>query len=199
MNFELVVATNNAHKLKEIRAILSPHKITVYGLNDLNLHPKEVEENGKTYKDNALIKAESVAKLTTLPIIADDSGLEILSLNNKPGIYSARFASEHNGYEETFKYIERELTNKDKSAVFICNIILINVEDRPLLFEGRVEGEIVKPVKAYNGFGYDPIFFVKEAGKTYAEMSDEEKNKCSHRGKALQKLLMYLRISGLSK
>lgn len=199
MNFELIVATNNLHKLKEIRAILSPFKITVYGLNDLNLHPEEVEENGKTYKENALLKAEAVAKLTTLPIIADDSGLEIASLNNMPGIYSARFADEHGGYEKTFEYIFTKLKGKPRNATFICDIILLNVEEKPLLFEGRIDGTITEEVHVKNGFGYDPIFYVDELGKTFSELSEEEKNKHSHRGRALKKLLMYLRISGLSK
>lgn len=199
MNFEIVVATNNKHKLKEIRAILSSHKITVYGLNDLNLQVEDVEENGSTYQENALIKAKNVAKVTSLPIIADDSGLEILSMNNMPGIYSARFADNHGGYENTFKYIFEQIKGKNREATFICDIILINVEDRPLLFEGRVEGLITEEVHQNNGFGYDPIFFVKDLNKTYSEMSEEEKNKNSHRGRALQKLLTYLRISGLSK
>ena len=93
MNYEIILATNNKHKLKEVREILSPHKIVVYGLSDLMAKPEEVNENGKTYAENALIKAKAVQKITTMPIISDDSGLEITALNNEPGLHSARYAS----------------------------------------------------------------------------------------------------------
>ena len=113
MNYELILATNNAHKLKEVREILSPHKITVYGLNDLNLKPKDVEENADTYSGNALIKAKSIQELTTMPIIADDSGMEIEAMDNQPGLHSARFAAEHGGHPNAIKAILEELKKKD--------------------------------------------------------------------------------------
>ena len=197
MNFEIVLATNNAHKLKEVREILSPHKITVYGLNDLNLKPEDVEENASTYAGNALIKARSVQKLTSFPIIADDSGLEIEAMNNEPGLRSARFAKEHGGHSNAIKYILDYLKDKDnRKARFKCNIILLNMEDKPLLFEGVAEGEIAKEVDGEGGFGYDPVFFSYELQKTFGHASQEEKNKASHRGKALKKLLTYLIING---
>ena len=197
MNYEIILATNNAHKLKEVREILSPHKIVVYGLNDLNLKPEDAEENADTYQGNALIKARSVQKLTTMPIIADDSGLEILAMDNKPGLKSARFASDCGGHDKAIQTILDYLKDKeDRSARFICDIILLNEGDKPLLFEGIVPGHIADKPFGEGGFGYDPIFVCDELGKTYAEMSQEEKNKVSHRGKALKKLLTYLKING---
>lgn len=197
MNYEIILATNNAHKLKEVREILSPHKIVVYGLNDLNLKPEDAEENADTYQGNALIKARSVQKLTTMPIIADDSGLEILAMDNKPGLKSARFASDCGGHDKAIQTILDYLKDKeDRSARFICDIILLNEGDKPLLFEGIVPGHIADKPFGEGGFGYDPIFVCDELNKTYAEMSQEEKNKVSHRGKALKKLLTYLKING---
>lgn len=196
MNFELLVATNNAHKLKEIRQILSPFHITVYGMKDLNISIKDVEENGQTYFDNALIKAQELQKYTTMPIIADDSGIEIEALGNKPGIYSSRYASSFGGYPQTFEHIFKEIEGKSRNARFVCDVVLVNVEDRPLKFEGIVPGRIVEKITDQSDFGYDPIFIENTLNKTYASMSEEEKNKVSHRGLALKKLLSYLIING---
>lgn len=198
MNYEIILASNNAHKLKEVRQILCPHGIIVYSPNDLNLKPEEVEENADTYFGNALIKAESIAKLTTMPIIADDSGLEIEGMDNKPGLYSARFAKECGGHEQAFKVIFNSLKDNRK-AKFVCDIVLLNVENKPLLFEGITNGEIATEVHGTDGFGYDPIFICEETRKTYAEMGQDEKNKFSHRGKALKKLIAYLLINGKIK
>ena len=200
MNYELILATNNAHKLKEVREILSPHKITVYGLNDLNLKPKDVEENADTYSGNALIKAKSIQELTTMPIIADDSGMEIEAMDNQPGLHSARFATEHGGHPNAIKAILEELKKKDnRKARFVCDIILLNEGDKPLLFEGIAKGHIAEEPYGEGGFGYDPIFISDELNKTYAEMTQEEKNKVSHRGKALKKLLTFLIVNGRAK
>ena len=200
MNYEIVLATNNAHKLKEVRKILSPHKITVYGLNDLNLKPEKVEENAEDYFGNALIKAKAVQKLTTLPIIADDSGLEIEAMDNKPGIHSARYAEENGGHEKAIQKILDFLKNKDnRKARFVCNIVLLNVEDRNLFFEGIAKGQIAKEPSGKQGFGYDPIFVPDGEKETFAALEEETKNKLSHRGKALRKLLIYLKINGLAR
>ena len=196
MNFELLVATNNAHKLTEIRQILSPYHITVYGMKDLNINIGEVEENGKTYFDNALIKAKALQKVTKMPIIADDSGFEIEALGWMPGLYSARYAESFGGHDKAIDHILEEIKGKTRNARFICDIVLVNVEDKPLKFEGLVEGSVAESVDGNGGFGYDPIFIEKTLGKTYASMSQEEKNRVSHRGLALKKLLAYLRING---
>ena len=198
MNYEIILASNNAHKLKEVREILCPHGIIVYSLNDVNLKPEDVEENADTYYGNALIKAESVAKLTTMPIIADDSGLEIEAMDNKPGLYSARFAKDCGGHEKAFEVIF-DRVKENRKARFVCDIVLLNVEEKPLLFEGITNGVIADKVYGEGGFGYDPIFVCEETGKTYAEMPQNEKNQFSHRGKALKKLITYLLVNGKIK
>ena len=196
MNYEIILATNNKHKLQEVREILSPHHIIVYGLSDLASKLEDVEENGKTYAENALIKARAVQKLTTMPIISDDSGLEITALNNEPGLHSARYASSLGGHDNAIKEILKKLEDKeDRSARFVCDIVLLNVEDKPLIFEGVAEGTIAKEKMGEGGFGYDPIFISKETGTCFALMH-EEKNTVSHRAKALKKLLIYLKING---
>ena len=196
MNYEIILATNNKHKLKEVREILTPHKIIVYGLSDLSTKMEDVEENGTTYAENALIKAKAVQKITTMPIISDDSGLEITALNNEPGIHSARYAASLGGHDNAIKEILKRLEDKkDRSARFVCDIVLLNVEDKPLVFEGVAEGTIAKEKMGEGGFGYDPIFISKETGECFALMK-ENKNTVSHRAKALKKLLTYLKING---
>lgn len=197
MNYEIILATSNKHKLKEVREILAPHHIILYGLSDLSSKLPDVEENGETYAENALIKAKAVQKITKLPIISDDSGLEIMALNKEPGIHSARYAESLGGHDNAIKEILKRLEGKeDRSARFVCDIVLLNVEDKPLVFEGIAEGTIAyEKSEAQGGFGYDPIFISKETGKCFAEMG-EEKNAISHRAKALKKLLTYLKING---
>lgn len=198
MNFEIVLASSNNHKVKEVREILSPYGIILYGLNDLNLKIKDIEENGATYKENALIKAKAVAELVDMPVIADDSGLEIEALDNAPGIYSARFASEKGGHDKAIEYI-LENVKENRKARFVCDIIALNLAKDPLFFEGIAEGTIADKPYGNGGFGYDPIFISNETGKCYAELDDDTKNRVSHRGKALNKLLMYLKITGKCK
>ena len=196
MNYELILATNNKHKLKEVREILSPHNIIVYGLSDLNIKLPEIEENGKTYAENALIKASAVQKFTTMPIISDDSGLEIKALNNEPGLHSARYAESLGGHDNAIKEILKRLEDKDdRSAQFVCDIVLLNVDKKPLTFEGIAKGKIAKEKMGEGGFGYDPIFISDETGECFALMQDN-KNTVSHRAKALTKLLIYLKING---
>ena len=200
MNYEIVLATNNKHKLQEVREILSPCGVIVYCPRDLNMDVPEPIENGKTYYENALIKAKNLAKYTIFPVIADDSGLEVEAMDNKPGIYSARFATECGGHDKAIQTILDNLKDKDnRKARFICDIVLVNVEDKPLLFEGIVEGEIADQTYGEKVFGYDPVFICKEANKCYGLMQNVEKNIYSHRAKALKKLVTYLRINGLIK
>lgn len=198
MNFEIVLATNNKNKVREFRQILAPHKIIVYGLSDLNLEVEDIQETGDTYFENALIKAMAVQKLVSMPVIADDSGLEVEAMNNAPGIYSSRFASQYKNQQEANLAIIKNCESKTHKARFVCGIVMLNMENHPQYFEGIVEGEIATTPYGEGGFGYDPIFVCKETNKTYAEMSDEEKNKSSHRAKALKKLLTYLKIRQLS-
>ena len=198
MNFEIVLATGNAHKVKEVREILSPYGIILYGLKDLNLKVEDVEENAGTYKGNALIKAQAVAKVTDLPIIADDSGLEIEALDNQPGIHSARFAEEKGGHANAIQYI-LENVKDNRKAKFVCDIVALNFDKNPLYFEGIATGTIAEKPFGTDGFGYDPIFVSDELGKTFAEIDEDGKNRVSHRGKALNKFLTYLKITGRAK
>lgn len=196
MNYEIVLATNNKHKLKEVREILSPHKIVVYGLSDLNIKIPDVEENGSTYAENALIKAKAVQEVVSMPVIADDSGLEVTALNNEPGLYSARYAESLGGHDNAIKEILKRLEDKeDRSAKFVCDIVLLNTDGKSLIFEGIANGTIAKEKMGEGGFGYDPIFISNETGECFALMKDN-KNTVSHRAKALKKLLTYLKING---
>ncbi|MCR4879586.1 MAG: RdgB/HAM1 family non-canonical purine NTP pyrophosphatase [Bacilli bacterium] len=199
MKFELIAATNNKHKLIEIKAILEAHDIKVYSLNDVNIDI-EVDENGSTYRENALKKAIEVAKLTKLPVMSDDSGIEIEALDNGPGIHTARYAESVGGYQEAFKIIEAKCKEKNNyKALFNCDIALANLEDEPLVFEGRVPGSIAKDISGTNGFGFDPVFVSDEVGKANALLTFEEKNIYSARSKALAKLIDYLIKKGLAK
>ncbi len=198
MNYEIIFASNNKGKVKEVRDILSPHGIVVYGLSDLNLDV-EFEEGDDSYLENALIKAEAVKKYTSYPILADDSGLEVIALDNWPGVHSSRFMKECGSNLAAMEKIIADLKEKeDRSAKFVCVMCLVNVEDKPLYFTGEVIGEIASEIHAGDsGFGYDPIFYLKEEGKTFSELTESEKNKISHRARALRKVLTYLRINGL--
>lgn len=187
---EIIVATNNAHKIEEIKEIFAPYNIAIKSLKDANIE-SDPEENGTTFKDNAFIKAKAVSEYTNSVIISDDSGLCVHALDDFPGVHSSRFM-ENSPYSEKWKRINELIGDKeDKSAHFECNICVINLEKEPLFFVGKTFGTIVAP-KGEAGFGYDPIFFVEEFNKTFAQISSNEKNQISHRGKALKKLLDYL-------
>jgi XTP/dITP diphosphohydrolase len=189
---EIVIASNNTHKIEEYRNIFKNCPIIFYSLGDLNLDI-DPEENGHTYEENALIKAREVAKYVSLPIIADDSGMEVTALDNKPGIFSARFAKQFKSQRESNQYIIDSLKNKtDRSAKFECVIILYISKDKQLVFKGETKGHIIDQINGLNGFGYDPIFCPDDSKKTYAEMGKEEKNKISHRAKAAKKLQTFL-------
>lgn len=190
---KILLATSNKHKLKEVRDILSKYDIEILGMDDLSIPPIDVIEDGKNYYENALIKASSLIPYTSLPIMADDTGLEILSLDNKPGLYTARFMEQFSSREETFKEIFSLLEDKNRASRFICDIVLVNLKEEPLEFVGICEGKIATQISGDDGFGYDPIFIVKEKQKTFAEMTEKEKNAVSHRGKALTKLANYLK------
>lgn len=193
MFMKILLATSNKHKLKEVRDILSKYDIEILGMDDLSIPPIDVIEDGKNYYENALIKASSLIPYTSLPIMADDTGLEILSLDNKPGLYTARFMEQFSSREETFKEIFSLLEDKNRASRFICDIVLVNLKEEPLEFVGICEGKIATQISGDDGFGYDPIFIVKEKQKTFAEMTEKEKNAVSHRGKALTKLANYLK------
>ena len=183
---EIVIATNNPNKVEEYRQMFaSISNIKLFSLKDENIHI-EIEENGKTFKENSLIKAESISKLTDKFVLADDSGLEIEALDNFPGIYSARFM-EGRPYKEKWAAIFEMLKNKEnKNAQFHCAITFITPSKDKYVFEGIEKGYITEKIEGENGFGYDPIFFLDEFGCSSATLSPEQKNAISHRGKALR-------------
>lgn len=186
---KLLVATGNQGKLKEIREILSD--IEVLGLSDVGIEC-DVEETGTTFAENAYIKAFEVSERTGLPVLADDSGLEVEALGGRPGVYSARFAGEHATDDENVNKLLAELKDvpKDKrGARFACAMCLIFPDGRKIkTFGTSCPGIIVDRKRGENGFGYDPVFFAPVYGKTFSEMTMEEKNKVSHRKAALTAL-----------
>lgn len=189
---EIIIATSNLHKMNEFKNILP--EFNLYSLKDINWD-LEIIENGKTFEENAIIKSRTVCNKIGKTVIADDSGLEIYALNNEPGIYSARYLGSDTPYEEKNKIILERMKNickEDRGARFVCCISISYVDGRDFVFKGVFEGEISEISRGKNGFGYDPIFFVKEYGMTSAELDPKVKNMISHRGKAMKKLIEHL-------
>lgn len=184
----IVLATRNAGKVREIREIVKDFPIEIRSLNDFGPIP-EVEEDGETFDDNAYKKALFTAKALGLPAISDDSGLVVEALNGEPGVRSARYAGEKATDAENAQKLLHEMAGqKNRKAAFEC-VLSIAVPTGPALtYLGRCEGEILEEPRGENGFGYDPIFFYPPYGKAFAEISTKEKNKVSHRGKALNEL-----------
>lgn len=189
----LIFATNNPHKLKEAREILTDLNVEVLSLQDLNLNV-QVFEDAPDFEGNAKKKAHTVFELTNFPTFADDSGLMVDALNGEPGIYSSRYAGVEHDYQKNNEKLLQELKNKPKphTAKFIC-VINFKSKDEDEIFMGEVTGEIIDEPKGTNGFGYDPLFKPDGFELTYAELPSEIKNKISHRYKALVKLKEYLR------
>ncbi len=187
---KIVLASNNKHKLKEIREVLNNYEIL--SLEDINFH-EEIEENGKSFEENALIKAKAIRKFLkdNTKILADDSGLCCVALNDEPGIYSARYAKNHDDKANRDKVIAN-LKGLDHKAYFECMLILLENDDNYKMFEGRTYGMIIENEKGDTSFGYDCIFLSDDLNKTFGEATDEEKNSCSHRGRALEKLKDYM-------
>lgn len=192
---EFILATTNEHKVKEFQEIFKPYNIIVKSLKDENI-TVEVEENGETFKENALIKAQAISKLTNKIIISDDSGIIIEKTgNNMPGVYSHRFQDSHGGVKETNEFI---IKNYAKSpAFYTCSICVLNLEEEPLSFEGYMYGTINDKIKGTNGFGYDPIFIPKGYDKTLGELDESIKNSISHRDNAINLFLNYLKNNNL--
>ena len=181
----LVIATRNKNKLREFREILKDLQIEIRSLDDFGPTPEAIED-GDTFDENAYKKAIHTAKVLGLPAIADDSGLVVDALNGEPGVYSARYAGENATDEENCNKLLNALQGvENRRAHFQC-VLSIAVPSGPALtYEGRCDGVIIDDKRGENGFGYDPVFYFEEFGKTFAELSMEEKNRVSHRGKAL--------------
>jgi len=184
---EIIVASSNEGKIKEIRSMLCDIGIEVKSLKDIG-QDIDIEETGQTFKENALIKAQTVCDIIHKPVLADDSGLEVKALDYAPGIYSARFLGHDTSYDIKNQYIIDAVKDKDRTARFVCAMALCIPNEEPIIIEEYFNGEINDCIEGENGFGYDPIFYVPELGMTSAQISPEKKNQISHRGKALRKL-----------
>jgi len=188
---KLIVASNNNDKIKEIKEMLLQFPFEVLSLKEANLNI-DVEETGSTFMDNAEIKASEIFKIASGDmVLADDSGLSVESLDGAPGVFSARFAGEHGDTDannEKLLYLLDGEKEEERKAKFICAMVLIINEDEIVKVQGEVEGIITAEFRGEEGFGYDPLFYVLECSKTFAQMSAEEKNSVSHRGRALDKL-----------
>ena len=185
---KVIFATGNEGKMKEIREILGDLDIELLSLKDAGIHA-DIVEDGKTFEENAQIKARTICDMTGEIVLADDSGLEIDYLNKEPGIYSARYMGEDTSYHiKNAKLIERleGVPEEKRTARFVCAIAAVLPDGRELTTRATIEGRIGYEEKGTNGFGYDPIFYVPEFGKSTAELTEEEKNQVSHRGKALE-------------
>ena len=188
---KLIVASNNEHKILEIKQMLKQFAIEIMSLREANIDI-DVEETGTTFEENAYIKANTIHKLVKdCMVLSDDSGLMVDSLGGAPGVYSARYAGEHGNSEKNNQKLLEELEGKkfeDRKARFVCSLVLITEAGKIISVKGEVEGYITDKESGQNGFGYDPLFYIPEYNMTFSEMSDEMKNSMSHRGRALEKL-----------
>ncbi|MGL1932335.1 MAG: XTP/dITP diphosphatase [Desulfotalea sp.] len=181
----IVLATNNQNKVKEFQEILKDFEVEIKSLAEFGPIPEAIED-GETFDDNAYKKAYHTARILGLPAIADDSGIEVDALGGAPGVYSARYAGENASDEDNCQKLLAELKGKtNRKANFSCVISIATPGGPALTYEGKCDGVILEEKRGDSGFGYDPLFYFEEYGKTFAELSSEEKNKVSHRGKAL--------------
>ena len=187
---EIIMATNNAGKVKEMQSLFAELNIKVLALKDVFSEPIDVEENGTTFEENAIIKAQTISKMINQDVIADDSGIEIDAMGKKPGVESARFLGHDTSYDYKNQYILDLLKNEtNRAARYVCAMAIAIPGKDTVVFRETMEGEIAYEAKGTNGFGYDPIFFFPPTNKTGAEMSLEEKNQYSHRAKATRHIL----------
>ncbi len=191
----IVIATRNKGKLRELRSILADAYDDILSLSDFDNIP-DIEETGLSFRENALIKAKITSDFLGMDAIGDDSGLVVDALGGAPGIYSARYAGEGASDDDNNQKLLSELKGeKNREARFVCCIALVLVDGTREFFEGECGGQIIQKKKGENGFGYDPVFYVPQYGKTMAELGPDIKNKISHRAIASEKLLSY--FSGL--
>ena len=191
---EIIFATTNEGKMKEIRMILSDLNVELLSLKDAGIKV-DIEENGTTFEENAIIKAKAICKLTGEMVLADDSGLEVDYMDKAPGVYSARYLGEDTPYSVKNKSIIDRLAgvpDNKRTARFVCAIAAVFPDGTVRTTRGTIEGVIAHEPVGENGFGYDPIVYVPEFGKTTAQLTADEKNKVSHRGKALAEMKKYI-------
>lgn len=192
----LIVASNNDHKIKEIKEFLKDFQLEILGLKEAGIHI-DIDETGKTFMENSKIKAKEIFKIAKdSMVLADDSGLSVDSLNGEPGVFSARYSGDHGNDIENNKKLIRKLKGipyEDRKARFICAMTLIVNEETSIEVQGEVEGFILEEYTIREAFGYDPLFYVPELKATFADVPLEVKNSISHRGRALEKLKSQLK------
>ena len=185
---ELVIATHNPGKAREISELLKPYVSKFHTAGELNL--PEPEETGSTFIENAALKAKLAAKASGRPALADDSGLAVKALDGAPGLYSARWAGPSKDFGAAMKRVNDELADKkDRSAAFICALALAWPDGHVESFQGEISGALIWPPRGDKGFGYDPLFVPKNDNRTFAEISSDEKHSISHRAKAFEQLV----------
>lgn len=193
---KIILASNNKHKISELKSILNGFsKIQLLSLEEANIYI-EVEETGDTLNKNAFLKASEIFNITGIPVIADDSGLFVDALNGEPGVYSSRYAGLKATYTDNCEKLISELKKKnltESKAEFRTVICFIDKLNNEKYFEGIVKGKIITEQHGDNGFGYDPLFIPEGVNKTFAQLTDEEKNKLSHRANAVNKFTEYLK------
>ncbi|MBP5426793.1 MAG: XTP/dITP diphosphatase [Clostridiales bacterium] len=189
---EIVVASKNKGKIKEIRNILSGTDIKVVSMEEVGFN-EDIEETGKTFYENALIKAGAIYDKTKSVVLSDDSGLEVEYLDNAPGVYSARFAQNDDARIEKLLGLLQNVPENKRKARFVCSMVLYINEQYYVSAEGTVDGYIATDRNGSKGFGYDPVFYLPEYHKTMAEVSENVKNKISHRAKALEQIVQKIK------
>lgn len=191
---KIVIATNNQHKIREMKKMFSAFPVELLSLKEIGFN-EEIHETGTTFYENAFLKAKTVSGHTDLAVLADDSGLVIDALNGFPGVYSARFM-ENASYTEKMNAILSMMKGRsNREAYFICTLVLMYPDGKYVPFVGVSAGSITDGIKGKKGFGYDPVFYSNDLGKTFAEAAEDEKNLYSHRGKAVGKMIRYLGLS----
>ncbi len=189
---KFVLASNNAKKLKELRAIMSELGYEVLSQSEAGLN-LEVEETGVTFAENALLKARGAVKALDMPAVADDSGLDVQILFGAPGVYSARYGGEGLSDSDRIQFLLKNMENaENRKAKFVSCIACLFPNGDVILAKGECHGEILREPRGNGGFGYDPVFYLPELGKTMAELTPEEKNEISHRGMALRNFKLKL-------
>ena len=193
---KIVLATHNAGKVREFAQIIKRHEIEVLSLSDIG-YEDEIEENGATFEENALIKARQIAKQFKTAVVADDSGLEVDALNKEPGVYSARYAGPNRSDEENMDKVLEGLKNvpaNERTAQFVCALAFIDETGKETVVRGTCEGQILHEKRGDEGFGYDPIFYLPQLDKTMAQLAKAEKNALSHRANAFKQLELIIEV-----
>jgi XTP/dITP diphosphohydrolase len=183
---KIVLATNNEHKIEEIKSILSDSRLEILTLNDFEDFPR-IEETGSSLEENATLKAKGIHEFTKLVSLADDSGLEVDVLGGAPGVLSSRFAGKHCSYKDNnvkLLSLMKDIPWEKRGATFVCVVAIAKDMDNVTTVRGEIRGIITNEERGEGGFGYDPVFYLPEQSRTFAQLSSEEKNKTSHRAKA---------------